>query len=652
VDPPPPTPTLWNFLGIPQTIDKIQDAGFNRSGNNPGWERTPALKQIADPANLNSPNPAIKTAAKIKADQDAAPQKIKAIKYLATVGCGCYPGVKDALLAALDDCTEEVRYEAAIAFCKAAGNPCKNCEKNGCCDAAVMNKLNDMAYGQDDKGCYKEASERVRAAATNALNACQRMHPQGAPQPQTTPGGKKELPQQPLTPSPAPKEVPLSLPPETPLPAPLPPDHKTSSTGGKASVPIIEAGFARVSPGDPDSPATVPTSVAAVDPRGPYCQPPGGVSGAPFAAPGTGPEAGTQTSGEGAAAEAAPSPNALAGNFGAAVGPLSAAPNMIGDFFGGGGLITISAIHTPGPNTIIGTAPLPAGAVPRFKFAEDTNPMPQDRVFFDYDYYHDVPLNAAAHPNIGVNAYTPGFEKTFLGGLVSLELRLPMATTLDDNVFFDGTSNTSHGEIGNLTLAAKGLLIRRDTYALSGGLTMTLPTAEGEQYFFSQGNQSPFMTAANQSVHLMPFFGALWTPNDRLFAIGYLQVDVDVNGDPITVGTTGIGRFRDATMLYLDLSLGYWVRRSECATDLVTGLAPVVELHVNQSLDAPSTLNSASTGFSVSGGASNPFTNLNLTVGGEVELRKNTTLTAGYCAPLTFDREFDGQFRFFINHCF
>ena len=120
----PPT-TLWNFLGIPQGTHKVRDALTNQNGNHPQRERLPALKQIADPANLNSPNPAIKVAAKVKAESDLAPQKIKAIKYLATLCCGCAKNkddVKDALLAALDDCTEEVRFEAAMALCQCAGN--------------------------------------------------------------------------------------------------------------------------------------------------------------------------------------------------------------------------------------------------------------------------------------------------------------------------------------------------------------------------------------------------------------------------------------------------------------------------------------------------------------------------------------------------
>src|SRR5271157_497979 len=134
-----PTPTLWNYLGIPQGANKIQDAFRNRLGNSPDSERTNPLTRIADPANLDPKMPqSIQTAAKIKQQEDLAPQKIKAIKYLATVGCGCYQkmGVREALLESLDDCTEDVRYEAAKALAKVAGDCCDKCG-NTCCNAKV-----------------------------------------------------------------------------------------------------------------------------------------------------------------------------------------------------------------------------------------------------------------------------------------------------------------------------------------------------------------------------------------------------------------------------------------------------------------------------------------------------------------------------------
>ena len=172
--PAPPVPTIWSFLGIPQGLNKVRDGLFNRKGKHPGLERKDALLRIADPANLESEVPAIAVAAEIKADADLAPQKIKAIKYLAEVGCACASqkvNVQGALLAMLDDCTEDVRYEAAVAICKTAGSPCNNCGST-CCGEEIVKKLNDMAYGQDENGCWKEASARVRAAARGAANAC------------------------------------------------------------------------------------------------------------------------------------------------------------------------------------------------------------------------------------------------------------------------------------------------------------------------------------------------------------------------------------------------------------------------------------------------------------------------------------------------
>lgn len=175
--PPPESFTFWKFLGIPQAINKVKDATINTRGNHPGMERKPPIKRLADPANLESKNPAIKAAAQIKAEEDLAQQKIKALKYLATIGCGCYdkkidPPVKVALMAALDDCTEQVRYEAAKAIAEAACTKCKHCSQNCCCDKAMTDKLSAVAFEKDDHGCWLESSPRVRAAAKEAMRAC------------------------------------------------------------------------------------------------------------------------------------------------------------------------------------------------------------------------------------------------------------------------------------------------------------------------------------------------------------------------------------------------------------------------------------------------------------------------------------------------
>lgn len=162
-------PTLWQWLGIPRGIRALQDATINRHGNFPGLERKPPLKRIADLANLESKVPAIQQAAKIKQAEDMRDQKIKAIKYLARIGCGCYPGVDEAFIAALDDPTEEVRYQTVLAIQQAAYTQCLSCNRVGCCTEELIKTLTEKAYKRDDSGCCVEPSDRVREELVRAL---------------------------------------------------------------------------------------------------------------------------------------------------------------------------------------------------------------------------------------------------------------------------------------------------------------------------------------------------------------------------------------------------------------------------------------------------------------------------------------------------
>lgn len=172
----PAPPTLWSFLGIPQGVKKVQGALTNRRGNLPKTEPKEALKALADPANLESPDLAIKRAAEIKKAEDLKPQKIKAIKYLTSIGCGCYDkdgSVTKALMAAAEDCTEDVRLSTMQQIHEAAeGKCCSNCGQVCCCNEDMLKKLAQIAYERDEYGCYLEPSKRVREAAAEALAAC------------------------------------------------------------------------------------------------------------------------------------------------------------------------------------------------------------------------------------------------------------------------------------------------------------------------------------------------------------------------------------------------------------------------------------------------------------------------------------------------
>lgn len=168
--------TLWSFLGIPQGVKKVQGALTNRRGNLPRLEPKDAIKALNDPRNLFSDNKAIKKAAELKIQEDLKPQKIKALKYLTSIGCGCYDKggeVTAALIAAAEDCTEDVRLTVMQEIKAAAANKCcNNCGQVCCCSEKMLKKLAEVAYERDDEGCYKEPSARVRQAAAEALRTC------------------------------------------------------------------------------------------------------------------------------------------------------------------------------------------------------------------------------------------------------------------------------------------------------------------------------------------------------------------------------------------------------------------------------------------------------------------------------------------------
>lgn len=169
-----PAPTLWHYLGLRQGSWMRRDAFLNRSGNRPGLERKPPLKRLADPSLAEVDNAAIKKAQKIKAEEELAPQKIKAIKYLATLGCEkCYGGIEEAMLESLKDCTEEVRYETVVALGTIPNGDCPMCD-NDCCTEKITEELAKIAYERDPDhpDCWYEPSARIREAAKETMSVC------------------------------------------------------------------------------------------------------------------------------------------------------------------------------------------------------------------------------------------------------------------------------------------------------------------------------------------------------------------------------------------------------------------------------------------------------------------------------------------------
>jgi hypothetical protein len=174
--------TIWHFFGIPQGMQKLHTSVFNRLGKMSKLEAKPPVLNIADPANLadgieqlGAGGEAIQVAAKVKQAEDAAPQKIKAVRYLAKIGCGCYDevGVTDAIVKAMGDATESVRLATIEAISDAAKDgECESCNEKSCCNKKIVEKLAERAYEIDETGCFVDRSEKVREAAIEALQIC------------------------------------------------------------------------------------------------------------------------------------------------------------------------------------------------------------------------------------------------------------------------------------------------------------------------------------------------------------------------------------------------------------------------------------------------------------------------------------------------
>ncbi len=140
----------------------------------------------ASPAPAKPPASATEVAGKLAVQTSPAKikAKVKAIRFLGQQDCLCYPEVVDALLDALDDCAEEVRFEALLALRNGCtGGFCKACIGGklppnylGCnccaCQDKVLARLSRLLLDQNINGTLKECSKRVRKLAAQMIQEC------------------------------------------------------------------------------------------------------------------------------------------------------------------------------------------------------------------------------------------------------------------------------------------------------------------------------------------------------------------------------------------------------------------------------------------------------------------------------------------------
>ena len=298
---------------------------------------------------------------------------------------------------------------------------------------------------------------------------------------------------------------------------------------------------------------------------------------------------------------------------------------------------------------------IPSSSNGQLKLAENVSPLPRDRIFFNYSLFNRVPLTPGG---IDVNRFSPGFEKTFFDKQASLEIRTPFATTLDSDIFTDGSTSTNNLQFGNLFFTLKGILIGGDDWAITGGTSLVLPTAQDSRVLDSDGDQ--ILQISNQSVHLMPFLGAMATPTANTYIQSIVQIDTPLNGNSVfettdfsnVITETKVGKLTDFTMIYFDVATGFWLYRAPSnSSHGILGVIPTLEFHWNQSLTRADSV--VTTQGSINGTVTQ-FQNLNITSGVTFQLPRKTRLALGYVVPIgnSQDQLFNSELRVMLNRFF
>jgi hypothetical protein len=259
-----------------------------------------------------------------------------------------------------------------------------------------------------------------------------------------------------------------------------------------------------------------------------------------------------------------------------------------------------------------------APSVRGIKIADNESPAPQDRLYFNFNYWDR--LNESVNNQLGIDVhniqayrYTFGLEKTFLDGNASVGFRLPLNSMSTESGLpaYDGTFT----DIGDLSVILKYQFWhsqdRKDV--LSAGIVVTAPTGPDS---FAGANQ--FATV--HDTVLQPFVGYRFAA-ENWFIHGFLAIDVPT--DP-----------NDVTLMYNDVGVGYFLYRSQCECDrIITAIVPTFECHIN----TPFTHRGALNGFDLTG---TPDI-VDLTLGVTFEVDRRSTLALAAVVPVTGPKPFD-----------
>jgi hypothetical protein len=296
---------------------------------------------------------------------------------------------------------------------------------------------------------------------------------------------------------------------------------------------------------------------------------------------------------------------------------------------------TLQTVPSPFPPHGLPRPPRPGAAsslapsTRSFKISDNQSPMPQDRVYFTFDYFNN--LNAALNrrfeapvDNLRAFRYIFGLEKTFDEGRGSIGIQLPLDSLTADSTIqgkFAKPGGTSTS-LNDLTVFSKYILkINPETGSLiSAGLAVT--PATGPDTFAG----ASYLASVHDTT-VQPFIGYLWR-RGNFYLHGFSAIDV-----PTTI--------RDVTMVYNDIGIGYYAYRNPDPSGFLNALVPTFEVHIND----PLTHGDFNNPLDLTGTADV----VNLTYGLNAVIAQDSVLTFGVVTPVTGPRPFDYEVLALLN---
>lgn len=286
----------------------------------------------------------------------------------------------------------------------------------------------------------------------------------------------------------------------------------------------------------------------------------------------------------------------------------------------------------------------PDVATRRVKLAENFSPEVVDRCYLNYSYFNN------AFGGLGdVNRWVLGMERVLIDDLASLEVRLPMATTRSGRQQIDAPGARGY-ELGNATAIGKLVMLSDDHFIWTAGMGVTMPLARDSRLL--RGNQT-LLRIRNDQIHLLPFTGLFRRINRDTSVQGYVQLDVDTNGNRISGDLSGaglprLGRLRDSTLLHLDFAIHRTIVQPS-PHHTVRQVIANAELHYTGSLEKARSVRG--NGLTITDLA-NRFDIVNATFSSHWMLGRNWVVTPGISVPLTggTNRQFNYEALVQVNY--